>query len=88
MATTYTPEEITAQRARVAGLEQMLADGVRQVTIGDQTITYNTTDSLIRARDDANEKLTKMLQANAAAEGASGSRARQTQLIYNGRGAW
>lgn len=84
MATTYTAEEIDAQRARVAGLEQMLADGVRQVTIGDQTITYNTTDSLIRARDDAQARLTRMLQANAGGAGAS----RQTQLIYGGRGCW
>lgn len=88
MATTYTPEEIAAQRTRVAGLEQMLADGVRQVTIGDQTITHNTTDSLIRARDDAKATLTRMLQANAAAEGTAPSRARQTQLVYAGRGYW
>lgn len=88
MATTYTPEEIAAQRTRVAGLEQMLADGVRQVTIGDQTITYNTTDSLIRARDDAKTTLARMLHANAVAEGTAPSTARQTQMVYAGRGYW
>lgn len=55
-----TQEEIDAQTAVVAGLEQMLADGVRQVTIGDQTLTYNTTDSLLKARDDAQAKLNGM----------------------------
>ena len=83
MATTYTTEEIDAQRARVAGLDQMIADGVRQVTIGDQTITYNTTDSLLRARKDAEDRLTAMLQANADA-----GKSRQTQLVYAGRGCW
>lgn len=32
-------------------LNGMIADGVRQATMNGQTITYNTTDSLIRARD-------------------------------------
>lgn len=85
---TYTSEQIDAQRARVASLEQMITDGVRQVTIGDQTITYNTTDSLIRARDDARNQLTVMLRANAAAEGTAGAAGRQTQLVYAGRGYW
>lgn len=80
----YTPEQIDAQRARVASLNQMIADGVRQVTIGDQTITYNTTDSLIRARDDARDQLTAMLQSTAGAGGSP----RQTQLVYSGRGYW
>ena len=81
---TYTQEQIDAQRARVDALNGMITDGVRQVTLGDQTITYNTTDSLIRARDDAKDQLTAMLQATAATGGA----ARQTQLVYNGRGYW
>ena len=88
MATTYTPEEIAAQRARVAGLDDMLANGVRQVTIGDQTITYNTTDSLQRARDSASARLTRMLQANVAAETGAAGQPRQTQLVYAGRGYW
>lgn len=79
-----TQEEIDAQKLRVAGLNQMIADGVRQVTLGDQTITYNTTDSLIRARDDAQSLLTKMERSLAA----SSPQGRQTQLVYAGRGVW
>lgn len=80
-----TQQDIDAQKLRVAGLNQMIADGVRQVTLGDQTITYNTTDSLIRARDDAKALLTTMERQFAAATGGT---PRQTQLVYNGRGCW
>ena len=80
-----TQEQIDAQKLRVDGLNQMIADGVRQVTLGDQTITYNTTDSLMRARDDAQTLLTRMEQKLAAATGGS---PRQTQLVYAGRGTW
>ena len=80
-----TQEQIDAQKLRVAGLNQAIDDGVRQVTLGDQTITYNTTDSLIRARDDAQTRLSRMEQKLAAAIGGS---PRQTQLVYNGRGTW
>lgn len=79
-----TQEQIDAQKLRVDGLNQMITDGVRQVTLGDQTITYNTTDSLIRARDDAQEILTAM-EAKLAGTARSG---RQTQLVYAGRGVW
>jgi hypothetical protein len=79
-----TQEQIDAQKLRVDGLNQMIADGVRQVTLGDQTITYNTTDSLIRARDDAQEILTAMEASLAGTARVP----RQTQLIYNGRGCW
>lgn len=81
MPATYTPEEITAQRARVAALNQMIADGVRQVTIGEQTITYNTTDSLMRARDDA-QALLNTMEAGAAARRVP----TRSQLYYAGRG--
>lgn len=58
-------------------LNQMIADGVRQVTIGGQTITYNTTDSLVRARDD----LVTQLKAQ------NGTRSsRRTLVTYGGRG--
>lgn len=81
MPTAYTPEEITAQRARVATLNAMIADGVRQVTVGEQTITYNTTDSLMRARDDA-QSLLNTMEAGAAARRV----ATRSQLFYAGRG--
>ena len=79
-----TQEQIDAQKLRVDGLNQMITDGVRQVTLGDQTITHNTTDSLIRARDDAQKILTAM-EAKIAGTARSG---RQTQLVYAGRGVW
>lgn len=75
MATAPTPQESVDQ------LNQQIDDGVRQVTIGDQTTTFNTTDSLIRARNDAQER------ANAAAARESGRRpARRSRLVYGGRG--
>lgn len=76
-----TQQDIDTQKSRVDALNQAIDDGVRQVTIGDQTLTYNTTDSLIRARDDASRRLAAM-QAE-----LNGRRARrQVQLVYGGRG--
>lgn len=66
---------------RLEGLNQAISDGVRQVTIGDQTITYNTTDSLIRARDDVKEQLAEAERSLAARRVP-----RQTQLYFAGRG--
>lgn len=79
-----TQEDIDLWTARVAGLNQAIADGVRQVTLGDQTITYNTTDSLIRARDDARNELSRV-RAEVA---GTARRPRQTRLAYGGRGYW
>lgn len=36
----------------IDALNSAIRDGVRQVTLGGQTVTYNTTASLIQARDD------------------------------------
>lgn len=79
-----TQEDIDLWTARVAGLNQAIADGVRQVTLGDQTITYNTTDSLIRARDDARNELSRVRSEFAG----KAPRPRQTRLAYGGRGYW
>ena len=63
------------------GLNQAIADGVRQVTIGDQTTTFNTTDSLIRARDDVQRRF------NAErARTASRRPATRSKLVFGGRG--
>lgn len=62
-------------------LNQAIADGVRQVTIGDQTTTYNTTDSLIKARNDLQEQFNRQ-QARETAK-RTGTR---TKLFYGGRG--
>lgn len=68
-------------QAQIDALNQAIADGVRSVTIGSETVTYNTTASLIQARDD----LLAQLRAQQAA--ASGQREnRRTLLQYAGRG--
>jgi hypothetical protein len=61
------------------GLNQAIADGVRQVTIGGETTVFNTTDSLIRARDDVLARLR-------AEQGAATPRAKVSRLYYAGRG--
>lgn len=58
-----TQEEVDAQAAAVTSLNQAIDDGVRQVSIRGQTTTYNTTASLIQARDDAERRL-KALRAD------------------------
>ena len=65
-------------QARVEALNKAIASGVRSVTLGGQTTTFNTTDSLIRARDDALAQL--------QASQATGRKSRTTKLVYTGRG--
>ena len=76
-----TQLEIDTLVARIGGLNQAIADGVRQVTLGDQTITYNTTDSLIRARDDVQAQLGRAQRSFAGTR-----RPNQTYLYFTGRG--
>lgn len=78
-----TQQDIDTLKLRVESLNQAIDDGVRQVTLGDQTITYNTTDSLIRARDDAITRLAKM-----TSEVTGKPVPRQTKLYHAGRGFW
>lgn len=73
-----TQQEIDTINANIASLNAMLASGARSVTLGGQTVTYNTTASLIEARDD----LLKQLSAATATK----RRSRQTYLFQNGRG--
>lgn len=80
-----TQETVDALAADVAGLERMLADGVRQVTLGGQTVTYNTTDSLVRARDDALARL-RAAQAELAAGSSPVRRSRVVLLSQGDRG--
>lgn len=68
-------------QAQIDELNQAIADGVRQVTIGPETVTFNTTDSLIRARDDLQR------QFNAEQARLAGQRrGTRTRLFYAGRG--
>jgi hypothetical protein len=61
----------------IDALNRAIADGVRSVTIRGQTVTYNTTASLIAARDDARREL---------AAQAENQPVRRTYLYYSGRG--
>lgn len=65
-------------QADIDNLNAAIASGARSVTLGGQTVIYNTTESLIKARDD----LVKQLPA---APGIT-PRPRQTYAYYGGRG--
>lgn len=62
----------------IDNLNAAIASGARSATIGGQTITYNTTASLIIARDDMIRQLN--------AQNATKRRSKQTYLFQNGRG--
>ena len=68
-------------QADIDELNKAIATGVRSVTVGGQTTIYNTTDSLIKARDDMERQLAAQ---EAAAAGKAPSRF--TRLSYAGRG--
>lgn len=65
----------------IDALNTAIAAGTRQVTIGGQTILYQTTESLIKARDDLTKELRKQ---NESLSGKK--RSRQTLAYYAGRG--
>jgi len=69
-------------QADIDTLNKAIADGVRMVTMpGGQTTTYQTTESLIKARDD------QMAQLQAQQNAADARRKnRRTLLTYGGRG--
>lgn len=56
--------EINALKADIASLNAAIAGGLRSVTLGGQTVIYNTTDSLITARNDALGRLNAALVSN------------------------
>ena len=62
----------------IDSLNAAIAAGTRSVTLGSQTIVYNTTASLIQARDNLRKEL--------AAQNRATRRARQTYAYQNGRG--
>lgn len=77
-----TQAEVDALTESVAGLNRAIDDGVRQVTLGAQTITYNTTASLIQARDDARARLNTVT----AEVGGQSRPSRLRYVVYGGRG--
>jgi hypothetical protein len=68
-------------QAHIDALNEAIASGVRSVTIGGDTTIYNTTDSLIRARDD-------MVAQLAAQDAAAAERRpiRRVLAFFAGRG--
>lgn len=68
-------------QADIDALNEQIASGTRQVVIGDQSITSNTTQSLIVARDDLVRQL-----ARQEAKAAGRVRPSQTLIRYAGRG--
>jgi hypothetical protein len=68
-------------QADVDALNAAIASGARSVTLGEQTVIYNTTESLIKARNDMRAELLAQDQALAGK-----FRGRQTYVTFNGRG--
>lgn len=64
-------------QADIDNLNEAIATGTRQVTIGGQSVTYQTTTSLIAARDDMVKQLRKLQTAN---------RSRSISVHHGGRG--
>lgn len=62
----------------IDNLNAAIASGTRQVTIGGQTVLYQTTESLIKARDDLQKELNKATSTT--------RRSRQLSAYYAGRG--
>lgn len=73
--------DMAVTQSDVDALNRAIADGVRSVTIGGETTIYNTTDSLIRARDDMARQLAAQ---NAVAAGRP--KPRRTLWFFAGRG--
>lgn len=65
----------------IDNLNAAIAQGTRQVTIGGQTVLYQTTESLIKARDDMRREFQKLTDAAAGKK-----RSRQSLAYYAGRG--
>lgn len=66
---------MAVSQADLDNLNAAIASGVRSTTLGGQTVIFNTTESLIKARND----LANQLAAQSA------SRPRQNYAYYGGR---
>lgn len=73
--------DLPVSQGSIDALNAAIAAGERQVTVGDHSVTYQTVDSLIKARDDINLQLVQQRQ-----QAAGKIRPRQTLLQYGGRG--
>jgi hypothetical protein len=68
-------------QADIDNLNAAIAKGVRSVTVGGQTVIYNTSESMIKARNDLQTQLNAQ---NAQTTGKR--RPKQTLLYQSGRG--
>ena len=75
-----TTEAVAILRTRVEALNKAIARGARSVTLGGQTIIYNTTESLIKARNDMQAQLSAAERQVAAVKAS-----RQNYAVYGGR---
>ncbi|MFA9287988.1 phage head-tail joining protein [Comamonas sp. SY3] len=80
MNTSCNTEDIALLKQRVDSLNRAIATGARSVTLGSQTIIYNTAESLIKARDDMRRQL-QAAQAACSTKRVS----RQTYAVFGGR---
>lgn len=62
----------------IDNLNTAIASGARSATVGGQTLIYNTTASLIQARDDLQKQLNRLNRTS--------RRSLQSYLFQNGRG--
>jgi hypothetical protein len=65
--------------ADIEAMRVAIAEGVRQVTIGGKTLTYNTSDSLIKARQMMIDEMNRLYPAE-------NKRSRRSQGYHGGRG--
>ena len=79
--TTQPTESAATLRSYVTSLNRAIARGTRSVTLGGQTVIYNTTESLISARND----MLKQLRAAEASEGTTQRASRQSYAVFGGR---
>ncbi len=68
-------------QADIDNLNAAIASGTRQVTIGGQTVLYQTTESLIKARDDLSKEMQRQTDLAAGKK-----RSKQTLAYHAGRG--
>lgn len=71
-----TKEEYLAE---IQSLNDAIASGERQVTIGGTTVTYNTTESLMKARNDIRSEMNREYPPET-------TRSRQFRAYHAGRG--
>lgn len=71
--------EIDVLNANITVLNSAIASGERQVSIGGQSITYQTVAALIQARNDQRTELARGLAVAAP-------RPKQTYVSHGGRG--